>query len=179
MLLATVALFGLGRAARSRLDEARHDTRVTASTAGSTGVSTPPSAAPTPTSHPGELVRSDPRSVLTSIADARAAALATGDTQALARVEASDGPMLVSDTETLAALSAADQSYAELSFTVRAAEWVSGDDAKALVRAVIDRSAYRVVGPDEQSQAHPAQSGTTYTYELELVDGGWRLVTIT
>ena len=78
----------------------------------------------------------------------------------------------------LATLAAGGQSYAQLGFEVRAAEWVSGDERKALVRAVIDRSAYRLVGPGQQSQPHPALPGQTYTYELALVDGAWRLDTL-
>ena len=116
--------------------------------------------------------------MLAAIAEARAAALMAADAKALERVETPDGPMLQSDTATLATLAASGQSYAQLSFDVRSAEWVGGDDRNAQVRAVIDRSAYQLVGPGEQSQPHPAQPGTSYTYELALVDGGWRLGTI-
>jgi len=179
VLLATAALFGLGRAIRLHMAEGRSDAPVAWSASGRTGGSTePPGPTPEATPGPGELIRSDPRTVLASIADARAAALTAGDRQALERIEATDGPMLRSDSATLATLAAAGQSYAGLSFTVRSAEWVSGDERKALVHAVIDRSAYRVVGPDQHSQAHPAQPGGSYTYELTLVDGQWRLVTV-
>ncbi|MGB8384152.1 MAG: serine/threonine-protein kinase [Dermatophilaceae bacterium] len=180
VVLATVALFGVGRAVSLRLHEARPQPLVAATTADPGGASGGTSStAPEPTqSTPGQLVRSDPRGVLAAIAEARAAALMAADAKALERVETSNGPMLRSDTAALATLAASGQSYAQLSFDVRSAEWVGGDERGALVRAVIDRSAYRLVGPADQSQQHPAQPGASFTYELALVEGEWRLDTI-
>ena len=50
------------------------------------------------------------------------------------------------DVRTVTRLREQGQRYAGLSFTVRSAEVVSATPARVVLRAVVDRSAYQVVG---------------------------------
>ncbi|MGV1030506.1 MAG: hypothetical protein ACOYBU_18675, partial [Dermatophilaceae bacterium] len=181
VLVALAALFGLGRLVGQRLHQSAVDTPAVTLAATNPPASPATSAAPQPPPaepSPAEQIRADPAGVLAALAGARAAALTGADATALRQADAPESPMYRSDTALLATLAASGCSYAELSFQVRRAEWVSGDDATALLRAVVDRSAYRVVGPG-RSDAVGAQPGTSYTYELAVVDAAWRIVTIT
>lgn len=173
--LAMAALFGVGRTVGTRLLEPPPES-ATAATSGSPAASETTATSPPPT--PAELLRSDPRAVLAAIADARAAALMMADGGALERSEVPGSAMHRHDTQVLATLSAANRSYAGLSFTVRSAELLTGEGDTATVRAVVDRSAYQVLGPGEQSETVAPQAGAGHTYQLALVGGTWRLVTI-
>jgi hypothetical protein len=186
ILIAMAGLFVVGRVLGARLVEAGPaPAAVLASDAPAAdpaaagapdGAGAPPATHPPPS--PAAQVRADPRAVLTAIADARAAAIVAADPEALKQVEAPESPMHRHDTNLIATLAAAQRSYAGLSFTVQSAELVSGEGDTAAVRAVVDRSAYRVLGPGERSETVGAQAGTSHTYRLALADGRWRLVTI-
>ncbi len=140
--------------------------------------SAPPATAPSGPS-PVEALRASPGAVLTALADARAAALVSADPSQLLRASAPDSPVHRSDAALLSTLTGSQTRYADLAFFVRVAEVQDGtSDGEARVRAVIDRSSYRVLGPGSREQTVPAAAGVSYVYRLLLVDGQWRLAEV-
>lgn len=136
------------------------------------------SARPSVASTGSSVTRDDPVLVLSTLATARAAALVSADPAALAAADAPGSAQLATDSAMIESLRRADQRYAELSFTVRSAEWVGGDDSSARILAVVDRSSYRVVGPGTATSAVAAEPGRPFTYTLTRVEGGWRIVDV-
>ena len=73
----------------------------------------------------------------------------------------------------------AEQRYVGLTFTVTVAEWVSVDAGSARIRAVVERSGYRVQGPGDHEQSIGADSGRSLLYSLVRVGEEWRISTVT
>lgn len=127
---------------------------------------------------PVKQLRSDPQAVLQRLADARADALVRADPAALLTLEIKDSTAHQADVRALAQLRAQQQGYADLGFHVRSAEVVTSDATGAQVRAVIDRTAYTVVGPGTTRQQRPAQDGQALSYSLALTTAGWRITDV-
>ncbi len=147
------------------------------------GAPQPSSSPPTPSarvsSTPMEQLRADPVHEVTAVTRARATALMSGDHTALVHADVRDSRQWKADQDILTTLAAGGQRYEDLSFTVRSAQWVSGDETTATVRAVIDRNAYRLVGPNDQVRQLPAVPGQPLMYTLLLTGDGWRLADVT
>lgn len=124
-------------------------------------------------------IATDPQTVLAGLAQARAEALMSGDAAKLTAVHAPQSPILDYDVALLANIKAAGQRFTDLAYHVRHAEWISGDDNKAVVLAVVDRGVYRLVGPGSTVSTVPAEEGRPYTYTLVRTPDGWRISTIT
>ena len=81
--------------------------------------------------------------------------------------------MWTHDSELIKALGRSGQHYDGLSYQVRHAEWVSGDERTATLLAVVDRDAYTVIGPGQTRQTVPAEPGRPFTYVLVRTEVGW------
>jgi len=124
-------------------------------------------------------IASDPQTVLAQLAQARAAALMSGEPSQLLTAAAPQSAILEHDNALLTALAAGGQRYADLAYHVRHAEWVRGDDSTAVILAVVDRGVYRLVGPGSASRTIAAEEGRPFVYTLVKTADGWRLSTIT
>jgi serine/threonine protein kinase len=127
---------------------------------------------------PVAQLQADPASVVQGLADARAAALMSGDPARLLMAQVQDSSAYATDVTTLNTMRSQGQRYADLVFHVRSAEIVRVDAKSAQVLAVIDRAVYTVVGPGTARQQLPAQEGRAYQYVLSLGPQGWRIIDI-
>ena len=116
--------------------------------------------------------------VFVDLVNARARALTDRSTAALVAADAPGSKQRATDVSIIQALLSADERYVGLSFTVATVEGVSLDGATAVVRAVVGRSAYRVIGPGGHDQHVPADPGAVLVYSLVQVDGDWRLADV-
>lgn len=146
------------------------------STAEAAGAEDPARPAPSPAS--SDAVARDPVSVLQQLADRRAAALTAADPVLLLRAEPEGSSAHRGDARTIARLREQRQRYVELAFAVRSAEVVTIAPTTAVLTAVVDRSAYGVVGEDGSTQRVEAGAGVPLRYTLTLGDGGWQLTEV-
>lgn len=140
-----------------------------------------------------EVVR-DPVAALQRLADVRASALVAADPLLLSSAEPTGSSAYENDVRVVTRLREQGQRYAELSFTVRSAEVVSVGPTAVVLRAVVDRSAYTVVGAGAVG-AGPVGSGAAGSggggdqsvgpgpgvplrYSLSGSDGAWRLTEV-
>ena len=135
-------------------------------------------ARPRPVPLPSDAVARDPVSVLQQLADRRAAALLAADPVLLVGAEPDGSSAHEADARTIARLREQRQRYVELAFAVRSAEVVSIAPTTVVLTAVVDRSAYGVVGEDGSTQRVEAGAGVPLRYTLTLGDGGWRLTEV-
>ena len=126
----------------------------------------------------GDRLRIETAAVVSELSTARAQALMSGDPARLGSSDAPNSALLEADITILDSLRRSGQRYTGLAFTVRSAEWVSGDDTSARVLAVVDRSAYDVVGPSGERQAVPAEPGRPLVYSLMRTPEGWRIADV-
>jgi hypothetical protein len=131
-----------------------------------------------PSALSSDAVVRDPVGVLQHLADQRAAALLAADPVLLVGAEPRGSGAHEGDAQTIARLRDQRQRYVELTFAVRSAEVVSAAPTMLVLRAVVDRSAYGVVGEDGSTQRVEAGSGVPLRYTLTLGDGGWRLTEV-
>ncbi len=119
------------------------------------------------------------RAVLATLVGRRAQALTARDLRALAAADGQGSTLLAADEAIIAELVQAEQRYVGLTFTVTVAEWVSVDAGSARIRAVVERSGYRVQGPGDHEQSIGADSGRSLLYSLVRVGEEWRISTVT
>jgi len=140
-----------------------------------------------------DVVR-DPVAALQRLADVRATALMAADPVVLASAEPTGSSAYENDVRTVTRLREQGQRYAELAFTVRSAEVVRVGPATVVLRAVVDRSAYLVVGAGGAgagavttgatatggggSQSIGPGPGVPLRYTLSATDGAWRLTEV-
>ena len=137
-----------------------------AASSSATDVGTPASAG---------AVTGDPVAALQRVADLRAVALVAADPVMLVNAEPAGSTAHETDVRTVTRLRQQGQRYAGLSFTVRSAEVISAAAASVVLRAVVDRSGYQVVGDGGTADELAPAAGTTLSYTLALADGVWRL----
>jgi hypothetical protein len=130
------------------------------------------------TADPVSSAGSEISRVFVDLVNARARALMDRSTAALVAADAPGSKQRATDVSIIQALLSADERYVGLSFTVATVEGVSLDGATAVVRAVVGRSAYRVIGPGGHDQHVPADPGAVLVYSLVQVDGAWRLADV-
>ncbi|MEP6650001.1 MAG: serine/threonine-protein kinase [Lapillicoccus sp.] len=140
-------------------------------------------SAPTGPSAVGDAGSSDdltrePVGALQHLADLRAAALVAADPVMLVSAEPAGSSAHETDVRTVTRLREQRQRYADLTFTVRSAEVVSASPASVVLRAVVDRSAYQVVGEGGATQQLGADAGSPLRYTLSMTDGRWRLTEV-
>lgn len=132
--------------------------------------------APTPRPAGGAALGAHPVQVVQHLAAGRAAAWTSGDIGRLARVEIEGSPAYRRDHADLQTAARRDLRYRGLRFTVRSAELRHGATADVVrVSAVIDSSAYRVIGT-AGSRAVPALRGQRTELSVRWTDHGWRVV---
>ncbi|HEU4331343.1 MAG TPA: serine/threonine-protein kinase, partial [Lapillicoccus sp.] len=102
---------------------------------------------------PAEVVARDPVGALQQLADRRAAALMAADEVLLAGLEPAGSSAHESDRQAIEWLREQHQRYADLAFVVTSAEVLSATSDVVVLRAVVDRSAYRVVTDGGEAQA--------------------------
>ena len=141
-----------------------------------------------------DVVR-DPVAALQRLADVRATALMAADPVVLASAEPTGSSAYENDVRTVTRLREQGQRYADLCFTVRSAEVVSVSPTTVVLRAVVDRSAYLVVGAGgagagavgtgatgcgagEGASRSVRVLGVPLRYTLSATDGAWRLTEV-
>ncbi len=167
------------RAAGARDPAAAGDPAGTAATTAATPAATAPATS-------DDVVR-DPVAALQRLADVRATALMAADPVLLASAEPTGSSAYDSDVRVVMRLREQGQRYAELSFTVRSAEVLSVSPTAVVLRAVVDRSGYTVVGAGVGgagaeggggNQAVGPGPGVPLRYTLSGSDGAWRLTEV-
>ncbi|YAL84416.1 protein kinase domain-containing protein [Dermacoccaceae bacterium W4C1] len=148
-----------------------------ATTASSTAVKPAPrsknsAARPTATASTPPVL-TDPRGVAQRLVDARAAAWRSGDSADLQAALVRDSPAWQQDSRDLATARRLGLRYRSLGFTVRSAQVVRREPGAALLRVVLDRSAYRVTGA--QVQQVSAVAGTRTDLTLQPAGETWRI----
>ena len=123
------------------------------------------------------MLRSDPKSVLQGVIEARTAAVVALDAAALAQAELPDSPAWRADRALITQVVAAGSRYEGLTLTVTSASVRSATVESAVLDAVIDRSAYAVVGPRGRQEV-AATVGRTLQYGLQWSGSAWRLVEV-
>ncbi|KGN38857.1 serine/threonine-protein kinase [Knoellia subterranea] len=118
--------------------------------------------------------RSDPRGLVTALAEARAAAWSSGIAARLIEVDAPRSPALARDTEVLAGVQRANQRYVGLTFTVREAQFVGEAAGVATLRVRIDTGAHTVRGPGGDV-SRPAVAAGPVLLDVVRTDSGWRV----
>lgn len=154
---------------------ARSSSRPTTGTATASGASS--SASSSAAQDPISLLRSDPKSVLQGVIEARTAAVVALDAAALAQAELPDSPAWRADRALITQVVAAGSRYEGLTLTVTSASVRSATVESAVLDAVIDRSAYAVVGPRGRQEV-AATVGRTLQYGLQWSGSAWRLVEV-
>ena len=121
-----------------------------------------------------DVVR-DPVAALQRLADVRATALMAADPAVLASAEPTGSSGYENDVRAVTRLRDQAQRYADLSFTVRSAEVVRVGPTTVVLRAVVDRSAYLVVGAGGAGAGAVATRRDGYGRGREPVDwsGSW------
>ena len=132
-------------------------------------------AAATASGSSSDDVACDPVGVLQRLADLRAAALLAADPVLLRGAEPAGSSAYESDVKAVTRLREQRQRYVDLTFTVRSADLVSASPASVVLRAVVDRSAYRVADDAGATQQVGAAPGSPLRYTLSLADDDWRL----
>ncbi|HEU4331175.1 MAG TPA: hypothetical protein VFR40_08640, partial [Lapillicoccus sp.] len=127
---------------------------------------------------PAEVVARDPVGALQQLADRRAAALMAADEVLLAGVEPAGSSAHENDRQAIERLREQHQRYVDLAFVVTSAEVVSAASDVVVLRAVVDRSAYRVVTDGGEAQTVAAAPGTSLRYTLAMADGAWHLTEV-
>ncbi len=166
-------------------------------TAAGDHVGSPATMAGTPTgggmASSDNVVR-DPVAALQRLADVRSTALMAADPVVLASAEPTGSSAYENDVRTVTRLREQGQRYAELSFTVRSAKVVTVGPTTVVLQAVVDRSAYLVVGAGGAgagtvgtgataaggggSQSIGPGPGVPLRYTLSATDGAWRLTEV-
>lgn len=184
-----VAALAAGMAVRQSPTAAAVAATVTATDASTVATAqTPPDGASMPPSagsaSPGPVARAlppalDAQVILGELVAARAHALTDRSAAALVWCDSAGSQLLANDLAIVEALNKADQRYAGLTFTVTSAERLGPAVDTMRVRAVVGRSAYRVVGPGREERTLAADPGRWLIYTLVAVEGGWRLADVT
>jgi hypothetical protein len=131
----------------------------------------------------------DPLGLMQALADLRARAVVTGSRSDLSLLDAPGSPALAADTAALAELARSRVRWAGVRLTVRRAlaaapaadgAVVDGVDAvdaveEAVVDAVVDTAAYRVVDAGGGEVVAPAVAGQPMRFHLRWVGGRWRV----
>jgi hypothetical protein len=96
------------------------------------------------------------------------------DLAALRGFDAPASPALDADTVDLAGLVTTGTRYAGVTLQVRSARTVTAGATRAVVEAVVDTGAYRVLGGHETTPVR-ATPGSPLLFTLVLVQGQWRV----
>jgi len=107
-----------------------------------------------------------------SLADARAAAVTSGDVAALGRLDVPGSEAWRQDEATLVALRKRGERYAGVRFTVASTRLVAVSADRATVDAAVDTAAYRVVATGTRRD-RPAARGPVLRLGLAWVGGRW------
>jgi eukaryotic-like serine/threonine-protein kinase len=126
----------------------------------------------------------NPRGLMQALSDIRADAMNSGSAQQLAVLDAPDSAALAMDTAALARLRTSGESYDGVRLTVRQASRAVSTKERAttdtaVVDAVVDTAAYRVVGKSGTAHPQAAVAGEELRFELHWVRGRWRVASIT
>jgi hypothetical protein len=117
----------------------------------------------------------DATAILQPVLDARAAAWRSGDPEDLTLAHAAGSAALAQDESELAEAAERGLRYQDLRFTVVQAEVISAEGDVLVVRARVERSAYRVSGGVAGAPTEPAGGTEEVTFELRGTADGWRV----
>jgi hypothetical protein len=121
--------------------------------------------------------RRDPWGLMQGLADLRASAMNRADLSAVPRFDAPGSPALDSDTTDLAEMTTTGTRYLGVTLRVRSVRTVSAGAVRAVVEAVVDTGAYRVVGAMD-STTIAASRGSPLLFTLVWSEDQWRIFNI-
>jgi hypothetical protein len=188
LLVLTGLLAGIGFALSTRSDAAparESSTAARASQAHSGAPTTPQTRTSPARASPtvDDLVRrtdapsASPEDLLQGLSDRRADALVARAVAGLALVDAEASPALSADAALVAGLTTSGQRWEGLRLEVAQAAVVTASSTRAVLRARVDWTAYRLVtgaGP----LARPAATGEVLDFTLTRGARGWRIASI-
>jgi hypothetical protein len=117
----------------------------------------------------------DPRGLMSALADRRAVVWMAGVAARLGEVDARGSAAMRRDTSALAQAQREGLHYRGLSFSVGDTVAVTASRAAATVRTRVDTAAYDVVWPNGHRTARPASPGTEVLVDLVWTGQGWRV----
>lgn len=101
------------------------------------------------------------------------------DRDALTRLDVPGSPAAARDRELVDELSESGERFAGFTMTVRSARLERTHGSTAVLRAVVDESAYDVVDEDGGRSSRPARRGLEVDLVLAWHDGAWRVRDVT
>jgi hypothetical protein len=158
---------GSSDAARAAPSSSTVSPRATQPSASTPLTPSPTATASTPTAPPLHVVR--------RLVAARADAWTSGDIDRLEAAEVKGSPAYQRDVADLRTAARKNVRYRGLRFTVRSAAVEQSTGDVVHVSAVIDSSAYQVVGEDTR-RVIPARSGQHTDLSVRWTNHGWRVV---
>lgn len=126
-----------------------------------------------------EAARTRAQSLMTALADRRAALLVRRDSLGLGEVHVRDSPSWRADAALLDTLTRGGQRYDGLGVAAVEAEPLSASADRAVLRARVDLTAYEVVDERGGRTARPAVTGQVLDFALVRTAAGWRVESIT
>jgi len=123
--------------------------------------------------------REAPRRLVQELTDLRQAMVVDLDESALVRLDEPGSPAAERDRELVAELRASGARYRGLRMTVRSVSLQSTSGDRAVVRTVVDESAYDVVGADGSRTSRSARRGQEVDLVLVWHDAAWRVRDVT
>ena len=101
------------------------------------------------------------------------------DRDALARLDLPGSSAATRDRELVDGLRGSGERFAGFTMTVRSARLERTHGSTAVLRTVVDESAYDVVAADGGRRARPARRGQQVDLVLTWNDGAWRVRDVT
>ncbi|CAM4050315.1 protein kinase domain-containing protein [Janibacter anophelis] len=129
--------------------------------------------------HDRSAAREAPRQLVQELTDLRQTMVVELDDSARTTLDEPGSPAATRDRELVAELRTSGARYRGLTMTVRSASLQSTSGDRAVVRAVVDESAYDVAGKDGSRTPRPARQGQEVDLVLVWHDGAWRVRDVT
>ena len=129
--------------------------------------------------HDRSAAREAPRRLVQELTDLRRAMVVELDDSALAALNEPGSPAAERDRDLVAELRASGVRYRGLRMTVRSVSLQSTSGDRAVVRTVVDESAYDVVGEDGSRTPRSARRGQEVDLVLVWHDAAWRVRDVT
>jgi serine/threonine protein kinase len=120
----------------------------------------------------------DPRGLMQSLADRRAAVMTSASQAALSELDVQHSAAMAADRSLVRSLVTAGERYAEVRLTVRSARPVSSDGDTVRVEAVVDTSAHVVLDRAGRATPRAAVTGQPMVFTMQWASGRWRIASV-
>lgn len=129
--------------------------------------------------HDRSSPRQSPRQLAQELTSLRQQVVVDLDVDALTRLDVPGSPAATKDQELVDRLTQSGERFRGVMMTVRSARLERTHGSTAVLRTVVDESAYDVVAEDGGRSARPARRGQQVDLVLAWHDGAWRVRDVT